>query len=605
MICDNLIRRRQETLPPFSAFRGIVERKDSIPHERRVFREKLPELFTIETDQLTLVWSRRRAKPVAVAPGKAETPFGLAVQALRRGIEPVVRIPQSGETHLFEQTDYTLFAQSKRGVRVRHRDPVLVQGLQRSDEGRVVHGVINFGTQVGQSRFVVEAGGVASFEFVVEVFPSKLDYRRDYEALREDVQEIAAELVLEYLRATYKPGWEAPSGAPGAVAWMLLLRHVVDDLEQALAYVARQPQWGTRRTVEEHRADRIRRPDAALRRAVQRGRGRGAWRVVAGLPVRERLPGARGQYTLDTPEHRWLAARLALIRARLADLHAEEARRYAGLRRRRVLDELEDMQHRIARLTRLAVIEEAEGAPPEEPPLRLLTAPGYREAYRACLRLHQGLSLEGGPHRLGLKELHLLYEYWCFLTLVRLAAEAVGRRDPLRSLIAVEQSGLRLRLRKGRVQTVAFPLASGRRLDLTYNPRFGGRGYLVPQQPDLLLTLHRADGAVARYVLDAKYRLDASPSYRKRYGLPGPPTDALNDLHRYRDAIRDRRPRHADARAVVQAVALYPYREEETGLFEKSRHRRMIDEIGVGAIPLLPGETAHLEAWLRGVLKEG
>ena len=156
-----------------------------------------------------------------------------------------------------------------------------------------------------------------------------------------------------------------------------------------------------------------------------------------------------------------------------------------------------------------------------------------------------------------------------------------------------------MRLRKGRVQTITFPLASGR-LDITYNPRFGGPGYLVPQQPDLLLTLHRADGVVARYVLDAKYRLDASPSYRKRYGLPGPPTDALNDLHRYRDAIRERRPR----RTVVQAVALYPYREEEPGLFEQSRHRRMIDEIGVGAIPLLPGETVHLERWLRKVLDD-
>ncbi|MFB3130884.1 MAG: nuclease domain-containing protein, partial [Rhodothermales bacterium] len=184
-------------------------------------------------------------------------------------------------------------------------------------------------------------------------------------------------------------------------------------------------------------------------------------------------------------------------------------------------------------------------------------------------------------------------------------AEAAGRREPLRSLIAVERRGLHLRLRKGHAQTVTFPLSERRRLDLTYNPRFGGRGYLVPQQPDLLLTLRHADGAVARYVLDAKYRLDASPSYRKRYGLPGPPTDALNDLHRYRDAIQDRRPRHPGERAVVQAVALYPYREEEPGLFEKSRHRRMIDEIGVGAIPLLPGETAHLAAWLTEVLEAG
>ncbi len=566
----------------------------------------MPELFSIETEALRLVWSQRRVKPVPVAQEAAEQPFGLAVEGLQRGVKPAVRIREGGIAHLFEETDYTLFVQSKTGVslRVRHRDPVLVQGLQRSDGGRVVHGVINFGAQVGQSRFVVEAGGTPAFVFEVEVYPSKLDYRSDYEALRDDVQEIAADLVFEYLRATTTPGLETTPGPPGTMMWMTLLRHVAGDLEQALDYIARQPQWGTQRVVEEHRADRIRRPDAALRRAVARGRGRGPWqRAGAGLPVRERLPAARGRYTLDTPEHRWLAARLALIQTRLAGLHAAEDCRRPSARRQQVREELEALQHRLVRLMRLAVIQEAEGEPPAAPPWRLLTAPGYREAYRACLRLQQGLRLEGGPLRLALKELHLLYEYWCFLTLVRFAADVAGCREPLRSLIAVERNGLHLRLQKGRAQTVTFLLSEGRRLDLIYNPRFGGPGYLVPQQPDLLLTLHHADGTVARYVLDAKYRLDASPSYRRRYGLPGPPTDALNTLHRYRDAIQDRRRHGAGARVVAQAVALFPYREETPGQFSTSRHRRMLDEIGVGAIPLLPGNTEHLAAWLSRVME--
>lgn len=567
----------------------------------------MPTLFTIETETFTLTWSRRRAKPVPVPPEAVARPFGLTVEGLRQDIAPAARIEEGGTVHLFEETDYTLLAQSKTGasLRIRHRDPVLIQSLHHAPDGGIVHGAVNFGAQVGRSRFIVEVAGAPQVAFSVEVFPSKLDYRRDYEALRDDVAEIAADLVFEYLRATYAPAWQGSPGMPGAIAWMALLRHVADDLEQALAYLARQPHWDARRVVETHRADRIRRPDAALRRAVSRGRGRGAWHHAAGLPVRERLPGARGRYTLDTPEHRWLAARLALIHTRLTDLHAEEARRRPSARRHRVREELEALQHRIVRLARLPVIREAEGEPPEQPPWRLLTAPGYREAFHACLRLQQGLHLGGGPLRLALKELHLLYEYWCFLTLVRLAAEATGHRAPLRSLVAVERGGLRVRLRKGRAQTVSFPLAQGRRLDLIYNPRFGGPGYLVPQQPDLLLTVYRPDATVARYVLDAKYRLDASPSYRRRYGLPGPPTEALNTLHRYRDAIQDRRRHGSDGRVVVQAVALFPYREEEPGLFEKSRHRRMLSEIGVGAIPLLPGHTEHLTTWLKGVLEEG
>ncbi len=44
----------------------------------------MPELFTIETDHLTLVWSQRRAKQPPVVPGETEAPFGLVVQALRK-----------------------------------------------------------------------------------------------------------------------------------------------------------------------------------------------------------------------------------------------------------------------------------------------------------------------------------------------------------------------------------------------------------------------------------------------------------------------------------------------------------------------------------------
>jgi len=565
-------------------------------------------LFSIETAVFTLVWSRRRGKPVPVTPEHAGPPFGLVVQRQGYGAEPTVRIHQDQEhgegAPLFEETDYTLFVQSRAGaaLHIRHQDPVLIRGLQRSQDSRVVHGTINFGAQVGQSRFVVEADGVPQVAFVVEVFPSKLDYRSDYEALRDDVREIAAELVLECLRATYQPGRALPAEVSGTVGWVLLLKEVVGDLEQALEYIARRPHQGIRHSVATHRIDRLRRPDATLRRAVQRGAGSGAWCVMdGGLRVHERMPGGAGQYTLDTPEHRWLAARLALIRTRLADLQAGVAPRRIGLRQRHLREELGALQQRLARLAHHPMIQEVQGEAPEEPPWRLLSASGYREAYQACLRLQQGLSLEGGPLHLRLKELHLLYEYWCFLTLVRLAAEATGQRAPLQSLIAVEQSGLRLRLRKGRRQTILFPLAGRRRLEVTYNPRFGGAGYLVPQQPDLLLTLRNAQGTAAQYVLDAKYRLDATPSYGRRYGTPGPPAEALNDLHRYRDAIRDRR---GGGRAVVQALALFPYREATPGTFARSRLYRMLDEIGVGALPLLPGATTPLRDWLDRVLAE-
>ena len=100
-------------------------------------------------------------------------------------------------------------------------------------------------------------------------------------------------------------------------------------------------------------------------------------------------------------------------------------------------------------------------------------------------------------------------------------------------------------------------------------------------------------------VLDAKYRLDTSPGYVRRYGIPGPPPSVYNDLHRYRDAIVDSLGR----KRVVQALALYPYHPTEAQPYAGSRLADLVDRVGVGALPLLPGETASLRAWLMKVVE--
>jgi hypothetical protein len=117
--------------------------------------------------------------------------------------------------------------------------------------------------------------------------------------------------------------------------------------------------------------------------------------------------------------------------------------------------------------------------------------------------------------------------------------------------------------------------------------------------------VRRPDGSAARVVLDAKYRVTADPEYVERYGSPGPPEDALNVLHRYRDAIVRPGNGPGPERIVGRAAALFPFREAELGAFGASRLWRSLDGLGVGAIPLLPGSTEYLEAWVGTILDGG
>jgi hypothetical protein len=474
---------------------------------------------------------------------------------------------------LAEQTAYPVVLRSRGGGRValEHRDPGILRGLRTTDDGTLVWGTVDFGSQVGRSAFTVRAGG-GETRFEVEVVPTKLDYEDDFRALVDDTQELAAGLALESLRATFHAGTPEPAARPGHAAWLTLLRHTAGELERALEEIARGPRGDVRRDPEPTRADRVRRPDAALRRAIARGAGTGApLRLPGGVPVRERVEERRALPTLDTPEHRWLAAQLRALRARLARVQSAERAFPATARRARVLEEMAALDARAARWARLPPLAAAAADPPPAfASPRLLNAPGYREAHRAFALLALGVRVRAGPAELALRDLHLLYEQWCFLWLVRALSARLG--PPTTPLAVADDDGLRLRIPRGEAVRWAG-------VSLAYEPRLEGAGMGLRQRPDFLLELPGA-----RVVLDAKYRVDATPEHRARHAAPGPPADALNTLHRYRDAL-----------GVRHAVALFPGREAGR-LAESARAH------GIGAFPLLPGHDREAVAWLDALL---
>ena len=489
-------------------------------------------------------------------------------------------LPPGAVPRLREETSYPVFLRALRDtpVALQHRDPVLLGALRAAEGGRVVWGTINFGSQVGRSAFTVSAGGDAHV-FEVEVVPTKLGYEDDFRALVDDTQEILGGLALEYLRGAFHAGTPARAGHASHLEWLTLLRTTADDLERALDEITLHPRRAVERQSEPTRADRVRRPDSALRRGILRGAGTGqTLRLAGGVTVRERVDERRALPTLDTPEHRWIAAQLRSIRRRLARvLHAERAHP-PGPRRARVLEEIEALSARAARWERLEPFAATRGDPPASfASPQLLHAPGYREAHRACRILAMGLRVHGGPAELVLKDLYLLYEQWCYLWTVRTVADLLGRPLPAAHLLASDDEGLRVRLRRGHEHAVRWDVEGGSVL-LAYNPRFEGAGLRIPQRPDVLLEVRRPGRPPLRAILDAKYRIDPSPEYRARYGAPGPPEDALNTLHRYRDAL-----------GVSHAVALFPGHAPG----------RLAADSSIGALPLLPRHDHLAREWLR------
>jgi len=102
-------------------------------------------------------------------------------------------------------------------------------------------------------------------------------------------------------------------------------------------------------------------------------------------------------------------------------------------------------------------------------------------------------------------------------------------------------------------------------------------------------------------LLDAKYRVVSDDAYVQKYRAPGPPVDAINQMHRYRDAILiGAGPTRY--RPTVRAVAIFPLNPESNTRFESQVFCRSLEDVGIGALPYLPSNKGLLHDWLATTL---
>ena len=125
----------------------------------------------------------------------------------------------------------------------------------------------------------------------------------------------------------------------------------------------------------------------------------------------------------------------------------------------------------------------------------------------------------------------------------------------------------------------------------------------VPQKPDIVLRLTKNDlqeGMKLTYLFDAKYRIGG-----KIRGVDVPPDDAINQMHRYRDAIYYK-DYSSDAlkKEVIGGYILFPGDGEPLEV-QEARFYKSIAEVNIGAFPLRPKDECNrnlLEHFIEGLI---
>ncbi|MUG46978.1 restriction endonuclease-like protein [Paenibacillus woosongensis] len=512
----------------------------------------------------------------------------------------------------FETQAYEIVVEKKQDVAIQfyHENRYLREAVKPLGKN-ILSGILNFQNEVGFTELELRLHGQTLMQLQLEIFPTKMDYKKDYETILSDVNQQIYNLSFDFLRKTYHLTGLKDTTQQSMTEFFAILRHMFQHLVQAVERIKNAPHIKTSIVNQKVSSGKARHAGkgnlAYLSRHPElfvKDHKNGIIHINGQKMYPTHVLESKKYMDFDTGENRFVRWVLLRISKKLQALRIrlKSVERTSDPKILRNVDLMESQLQRLLRYDFLAVGEMTHMSVS----LVLQMAPGYREVYRCYLMLMKGLSVQGDLIRLSLKDLAQLYEYWCFLKI----HDLLSRKYELikQDIVKVNRSGIFVKLDKTQKSKIMYRNPqNGEVFTLYYNslPR-GEQTPTVGQMPDNVLTLKKSDSSFEyKYIFDAKYRLNPAyegTPYRKAYTNPGPEESDINTMHRYRDAIVYGDGQQELERSMFGAYVLFPYDNEEQ--FRGHKFYKSIELVNVGAFPFLPNATSLMEKFLDEIIMD-
>lgn len=524
------------------------------------------------------------------------------------GEEITIENSQQAPAIFFDNTDYPIWVEFKDYVKKAQFGSILQSENEKFTFRRqILAGFLNYGNEVGRSeiQLIYQVGAeTRSFVFSFEVLSTKLNYHEHWKAIIEDIEQEYRMLSLDYMRRTFHGFSPDASGETPEIIWWSVFANEQKKFIKACKNIIDRPRHRLHGKETYKRADKLTFVPSCIENELAEHRADCSHLYR----VEERV------WTNDTKENRFLKFALGQITDRYEILkkRIEAIKNASDVMK-------EDMQATLATLKHLQrnpffrTVGNYKGMNQES--LVLQKATGYSQIYRTWSLLHRSYSLNDGIYRLQTKDIATLYEIWCFIEVSHIVKEKLHLSDEdIDHRNRMEMNGLfTWDLGKGEHSRILFKKDDIELAELVYNPKSTERENLsagikdwtvptVPQKPDIVLQLTTNDlqeGMKMTYLFDAKYRIDG----KDKNGVDVPPEDAINQMHRYRDAIYYK-DYQSDAlkKEVIGGYILFPG-DGEPAVVAESKFRKTIDEVNIGAFPLRPKDT-HNRQLLERFIEE-
>lgn len=567
------------------------------------------ELLTIEHKDFTMIvectkfddiWNKAKSN---VGEDKLYSTYSWSegVVSVRRTMEANHEIDMEqgvpAPATFFDNADYPIWIEFKDYVKDAQFGSILQNDNDRfSFRRHILAGFINYKNEIGRSEIQIiykVDKETRTFRFGFEVLSTKLDYHEHWCAIVEDIEREYRMLSLDYMRRTFHGFSPDQNGEHPDIVWWSVFEGEQQKFIKACKSIIDRPRHRLHGEEVYLRADKLIQTPHYIENKLAEHRKEPAYLYRVEQHI----------LSNDTQENRFLKFALHQISKRYEDLRQRiEAVKTASDTMKAAIHATSESLKRLQHHPFFRTIGRFKGINQES--MVLQKATGYSQVYRTWNLLRRAYSLNDGLYRLQTKDIATLYEIWCFIEVshivkdqLRLQDEDVEHRNRL------EMNGVfSWELGKGEHSRILFRKDGVELAELVYNPKNADKENnnvgmkdlvvpTVPQKPDIVLQLTKNDlqqGMKMTYLFDAKYRIDG-----KDKGVDVPPEDAINQMHRYRDAIYYKGyDANALKKEVIGGYILFPGDGEPNDV-AVSKFYKTIKEVNIGAFPLRPKDVEN------------
>ena len=516
------------------------------------------------------------------------------VVSVERNGEPIAKGEKSPAV-FFDNAEYPIWVDFKKHVEKAQFGSLLQSDNEKfTFRGSTLAGFINYGNDIGKSELNIvyqTSAETKRFTFGYEVLSTKLNYHEHWRKIIEDIEQEYRMLSLDYMKRTFHGFTPDRNGETPELIWWSIFKGEQKKFVDACRSIIERPRHRLHGREVYLRADKLKRVPACIENELAEHR-----RETAHLyRVEEQI------LSNDTQENRFLKYALGQIAAKYEFLkrRIETIKNFSGIKKEEMDDMLATLKH-LQRNPFFRTVGRFKGLNQES--LVLQRAAGYSQVYRTWNLLRRAYSLNDGIYRLQSKDIATLYEIWCFIEVSHIVRELLGiKQEEVDHRNRMEMNGIfTWELGKGEHSRILFRKDGVELAELVYNPKHTDNDNIsmenmvaptVPQKPDIVLQLTKDDlqeGMKMTYLFDAKYRIDG-----KVNSVDTPPDDAINQMHRYRDAIYYKDyDKNQLKKEVIGGYILFPGDGEPADV-QVANFYKTIGQVNIGAFPLRPKDERN------------